>query len=679
MLRDMFDDARGSISVLSALTIVAVIGFSALALEFGNGLLQRVENQRIADIAAYGGALFYNSTGSTSSTSSAVGNIAALNGLSSTAANSSVVSSPTSDGNNAVKVTVTTNVPLYLAQLIRANTTMGVSATAYAEVNASAPGCIIALKNSGSGISLSGGTSITANNCAVASNNAVTLVGGTKITTKNLDYSTSYSVSGGSSIVPPSGTSSVTYSKTTTTDPLSSNSEVTGATSRISSVASIASPSVSVTVPSSSTTTSFTKTGVTGLPGACSDTYNSSTKIYTVTCSGTATFGTITVSNVTVTLNTSSGNTYNFNQAWPISGVTLAGSGGIYGFGAGLTTSGTTNLPAGTYNVVGSITLGGTTTFGAGTYNVTTGITAGGGSTTTFGSGTFNLGASNSITCGNKGPAKESICNTGTSLTFDGPSTFVLSGGIYNGGGASLTLGSGSTSNSYNIGKAGDGNSINAGTSQSLILDDASGSGDIFQTAGNITSGGGSSLVLPAAAEHDINGNIDLSGNATLGAGIYTINGYFAIGASAGGTTFTALGVTMVVSGTSTVTCNGVASSAFCLGAGYSTVKLTAPTSTSTLGSGTAGLAVIGPQSSSNTSVAAFTTGATNTQVSGAFYFPNGQVTMSGAATLHDTVDSGACLELIGSQVTLSGGSATGSTCAGLGTGSTGTTVNLVQ
>jgi uncharacterized membrane protein len=126
MLRDMFDDVRGSISVLSALTIVAVIGFSALALEFGHGLLQRVENQRIADVAAYGGALVYNSTGSSSSTSSAVGNIAALNGLSSTAANSSVVSSPTSDGNNAVKVTLTTNVPLYLAQLIRANTTMGV-------------------------------------------------------------------------------------------------------------------------------------------------------------------------------------------------------------------------------------------------------------------------------------------------------------------------------------------------------------------------------------------------------------------------------------------------------------------------------------------------------------------------------------------------------------------------
>jgi hypothetical protein len=103
-------------------------------------------------------------------------------------------------------------------------------------------------------------------------------------------------------------------------------------------------------------------------------------------------------------------------------------------------------------------------------------------------------------------------------------------------------------------------------------------------------------------------------------------------------------------------------------------VDLTAPTSGST-----ANLAVIGPQSSTNAAAAAFTTGATNTRISGAFYFPNGPVTMSGAASLHDTVDSGACLELIGSQVTLSAGSATGTSCTGLGGSSLGTTVTLVQ
>jgi hypothetical protein len=440
-------------------------------------------------------------------------------------------------------------------------------------------------------------------------------------------------------------------------------------------VSSIASPSApSVTIPSGSAV-SFTKTGVTGLPAACSKTFVS--PVYTVTCSGTANFGTITVNKVTVVLNTSSGNTYNFSSSLP-SGVTLAGSGGTYGFGAGITTSGP--YPAGTYNVVGSISVG-SSNFGAGTYNVTGAITTAGGSTTTFGAGTFNLG-----TASCSGTSGYSICNLGTSLTFTGPDTFVLAGGVYNHGGASLALGSGSSANSYNIGEAGDGYSLNVGTSQIMTLGDATGAGDIFQTAGTISSGGGSCLTIPATAEHDINGSIAGAGGIVLGAGIYTVNGYVALGNGGGGdvsncpttgttTGLTALDVTLVVSGTSTVSCGGVASSAFCLGAGYATVDLTAPTS-----GGTANLAVIGPQSSSNTSVAAFTTGASNTRVSGAFYFPNGAVTMSGAAALHDTVDTGACLELIGSQVTLGGGSAAASSCTGLGGGSSlGTTVSLVQ
>jgi len=65
--------------------------------------------------------------------------------------------------------------------------------------------------------------------------------------------------------------------------------------------------------------------------------------------------------------------------------------------------------------------------------------------------------------------------------------------------------------------------------------------------------------------------------------------------------------------------------------------------------------------------------------ISGAFYFPNGPIYMSGAATLHDTVDASACLELIGSTVTATAGTAAGSTCAGLGSGSTGTTIGLVK
>jgi len=174
MLWDVFGNRRGSISVLSALAIFAVIGFSALALEFGHGLLRRVENQRIADISAYGGALVFNSTSSTTTAGFAAQNLASLNGLTSSAANPSVVNSPTGDGNQAVQVTVTTSDPLLLAAVLTTSPTLSVSATSYAELKANAPGCIIALSNSGTGVTVNGGATVSAPNCAVASNSTVT-------------------------------------------------------------------------------------------------------------------------------------------------------------------------------------------------------------------------------------------------------------------------------------------------------------------------------------------------------------------------------------------------------------------------------------------------------------------------------------------------------------------------
>ena len=48
-------DTAGSISVLGAFVIIGVIGVSALCLEYGHGLVQRTENQRVADLAAMAG------------------------------------------------------------------------------------------------------------------------------------------------------------------------------------------------------------------------------------------------------------------------------------------------------------------------------------------------------------------------------------------------------------------------------------------------------------------------------------------------------------------------------------------------------------------------------------------------------------------------------------------------
>src|SRR5215831_4889003 len=261
MLREISGDTRGGISILSALAITGVIGFSALALEYGYGLLRQVENQRVvADLAAYSGALVYNSTGSSSSTNTAVGKIASLNGLTTSAASSSVGSSPSGDGNQAVQATVTTSAPLLLARVLTTNTTMPVAATAYAEINANAPGCVIALSGSGSGISLSGTGSITADNCQVESNTTICANSGAnpsdKITTKYLSYGSGTNpASSNYTISPPSGTSSVHISKATSSDPLAGNSEVSGATSRISTVASMAPPSGPSGVPTGTSVT----------------------------------------------------------------------------------------------------------------------------------------------------------------------------------------------------------------------------------------------------------------------------------------------------------------------------------------------------------------------------------------------------------------------------------------
>jgi uncharacterized membrane protein len=157
--RKLLCDERAAISVLSAVSLAAVIGISALVTEYGHGLLQRSDNQRVADLAAYGGALAYNTvysaTGSiasaTTSGESAATKIAALNGLTGDGitVTPAFVTSPRLDGNNAVQVTVTTNLPMYLAAVLVASTTLPVTsttlpvkATSYAEIVPAAPGSV---------------------------------------------------------------------------------------------------------------------------------------------------------------------------------------------------------------------------------------------------------------------------------------------------------------------------------------------------------------------------------------------------------------------------------------------------------------------------------------------------------------------------------------------------------
>jgi hypothetical protein len=386
----------------------------------------------------------------------------------------------------------------------------------------------------------------------------------------------------------------------------------------------------------------------------CSSTFTSN--IWTVSCpnAGSYTFGAISLSGgITVNFNTggSSTTTYNFN-------------GQINDSGAGLA-------------------------FGAGNYNITGGVVSGGGSTTTFGNGTFNIGKSTTSCNGYTG---YSICNTGTLMSFGSSttaSTFVFAGGVFNSGGETLVLGgtsvtATSTGNSFNIGTASNGDSFDMGGGSTTMFADSSGTGHLFQMAGNldVSSGGGSCLWLGAANEHDINGFVSMAGGTTLGAGVYTVYKYLWLGANGGGDVtcggstvgIYGSGVTLVIGGNSVPSSGTCASDAICEASGYGHVTLTAPA----LGN-TQGLVVVGPTSSGNSSGANFTEGATNTSMSGAFYMPYGPVSLSGGASVGN--GSGQCLELIGSQVTLSGGSDLASSCniPGASGSGGGATVALVQ
>jgi hypothetical protein len=159
--------------------------------------------------------------------------------------------------------------------------------------------------------------------------------------------------------------------------------------------------------------------------------------------------------------------------------------------------------------------------------------------TTTFAAGSYDIGAG-TVTCSG---SFYSICNNGTSLTF-GAGSYAIAGGIYNGGGATLGIGAGSSANSFTIGAGSAGYAINVSGSTTTTLGNMS--SGTFQAVGNISTGGGSNFTLSAAPAHDLEGTFSLAGSATLGAGTYTVAGNFTLGGSGGGGTVTGNAVTII-------------------------------------------------------------------------------------------------------------------------------------
>ncbi|OLP56787.1 hypothetical protein BJF92_11995 [Rhizobium rhizosphaerae] len=617
----------GGMALIGALTLPMVIGVGALAVDYGRALNSQAEQQRAADLASYAGALAYGGTKSTDSMRAAVINVAALQKIPASAVVAELVDSPRTSGAKAVNVTITTSGPTFLAKLFGTNA-LTIQAIASTEIGSGssgdAAGCVIALDAQGTGVTMSGGTTLNVPNCTVASNATITSPCGTKIVTKGALYNSASPPDQPSwcqTIQKQDGTPAP-ISKGVTADPLASNPGVLAAVARFNDQPSLQAPAKPATVngadlvfdPWDTSKQQALKQALAAQ--GCQASYSDNEKLWRVTCTSTSmTFGDLMIgSSLKLEFNLAgpANTTYNFKSI-------RSTGGGSYAFGPG------------TFTVSGGISLNGD----AGS----------------FGAGTFRIGPATND-CG------YSLCgNSNGQLTFAGPSTFELSNGVKVSGSNVTTLGSG-TGNSYKIGPSSDGRALFV-DSGSAYLSTASSTAQLFRLWGKVQSGGGTCVVFPAASQHDIMGSVDMAGGLEFGSGPYTIDGYMGLGQNNGGSvtcqgkdlSFSGRDVTITLSGKETMTSDACKGTAYCASAGYKDMVMRAP------GSGQfAQLAVIGP-----TKVKAggtLTAGASGSNISGAFYFPLAPISMSGGASAQD-----ACLFLIGSAISISGGSAAASQC----------------
>lgn len=195
----------GSITVLGAVLIAGLIGMASFAVELGSWYAARVELQRVADMAAIGGAFAYGAGASAQLAASAAAAVAQLNGATAAASGTwnssaatltdgqitaSVVPSPKNAGRNAVEVTVTRSEPLLLAAILSSAGSITVGASAWAEITPPAPGspaCILALAQLGTGVvngvTIGGNPTLTLNGCTLRSNSDVDVTGSASVTT----------------------------------------------------------------------------------------------------------------------------------------------------------------------------------------------------------------------------------------------------------------------------------------------------------------------------------------------------------------------------------------------------------------------------------------------------------------------------------------------------------------
>lgn len=640
-------DGQGSVAVVAAASIFALMFGAAIALDLTNLYYRKSVDQRIADQSAIAAAFTYASTGSTATAQSAASSLALANGVASASdVVTSIGLSPTGDGHMAAEVVVLTPVNLTgFGRLITSaptlpggKTELPVGATAWAEIHDGTP-CILAL--AGPGVSMVGGTNVAATNCSVVSDSGITVSNGPTLTATTIQ-----------------AVGSITSTDATINGPQFPNSSVTAdpyATSQVFSRESIvltensAAPAFPTmpSAPNAGNYTSCSSGTLTLLAGTSYGYVVGSGNCAAINFSGTGTFSAqgLTVSSGSVAINMPAGtykigdnNGTGINFTGGTGTLNITGKPTIYLYGsiAGAgSASGIINGSAAWtisngIEFYGSGTLTMTNSGSQTSTIITPAIVLGSGATASFPNGTYTITGSSQY---------GGLVVDGKSASF-GNGSFIIEDGIVMAGGSTLTIGSSVSSSSVFEVFASTAGTSCAGTA--------------------VNSGGSSTLSIGSFNYFDVCGQWVTDGSVYLGAGAMTIEGQFDLG-SAGGGTFSATSNSIVASGPVT------------FGQGFSAIELDAPTGiTSSTEGGTQTVAL-----ASNSSLASTVTqGATNTDIVGLIYLPSSALAINGGGNLSG---GGNCLQVIASAISFSGGGDMSTNCTSLGSGGAAGAVSLVE
>lgn len=679
-LRSLRPDETGGVGVFIGLSLPVVIGSVGLAFDINRGLEQRIINQRAADMAALGAAMAFRSDQNVSVLQPTAIDLGRVNGVSDATVEAEVVDDYPNDGDQSVRVTVTSQVPFTLARVLGFGGSYSVASQSFASLvtkaQYAAP-CFLALSSDSDAFTTNGGASVNAPDCSIAAIGSVQhkstaiiahdLIAGTGdivMTYGSLDVETarfagSFDVPQWNTAIPDA--EHRINKATNLIDPWADDANLAGAFAQLGSYK---------TVPTLSDPNTSSCSGSENWSLEWNPKNSNPAKNYWTGSGYAIPAGTWCIKKLStdggLSVTFADGSDIYIDQGFANGGGTTVnfGDSDVYvngGFDSGSSgvTFGDGVLWIGKANGANGIKWQGTNRKGDGDVIINGTLALGGGQNLFMGDGNHFFGGFD-------------LAGGGSAIMGDGD--FVAVDGVKLAGGSELAVGNGD----FIIGTGNGGNAIKLSGSAKFLMGDGQ-----FSANGDIDTAGGSRIAFGTTANHTINGDMKIAGSALFAPGRYTVNGAFwngtggttwpytssltgkTYGQSLGGTSVSGydmagVGVTFVLEG------------AFDLAGGAKT-KLWASETTS--GGGAIAEMLVASQTTDNVDW----TGGSANDFDGTVYFPKAQVKMAGG---NATSGTGDCFTLIANRIWLTGGATAGTACQAMSVdgGSGGsTTIRLVH